>query len=153
MHISEDIKWQVQNFLDQAKADHVQRLAVGAVVMKDSAILLLTRSNEDILPCHLEIPGGEVDEGEDFFEALKRELFEETAIVCTGIFSCLEPFDFWVGKQKVRQLNFVVKTEQSEIALNPKEHESYNWHDSNESLDGKIITPEMRKLVESSFLL
>ncbi|HLD63435.1 MAG TPA: NUDIX hydrolase [Candidatus Peribacteraceae bacterium] len=153
MQVSEDIKRQVQNFLSQAKADYVHRLAVGAVVTKGSAILLLTRSDEDMLPRHLEIPGGGVDEGEDIFSALKRELFEETALTCTAILSCLEPFDFWVGKQKVRQLNFVVKTEQSEIALNPKEHESYSWHDSNESLDGKIITPEMRKLVESSFLL
>ena len=54
---------------------------VGAVLIKDNNIILARRSkNLKNFPNLFEFPGGKVEKGETFKEALKRELFEELNI-------------------------------------------------------------------------
>tara|TARA_B110001450_G_scaffold163897_1_gene152804 strand:- start:1731 stop:2207 length:477 start_codon:yes stop_codon:yes gene_type:complete len=54
---------------------------VGAVLIKDNNIILARRSkNLTNFPNLFEFPGGKVEKGETFKEALKRELFEELNI-------------------------------------------------------------------------
>ena len=54
---------------------------VGAVLIKDNNIILARRSNNlKNFPNLFEFPGGKVEKGETFKEALKRELHEELNI-------------------------------------------------------------------------
>ncbi len=54
--------------------------AVGAVVFKDQAVLLVRRGKPPALGCWA-IPGGSVELGETLQEAAEREIWEETGIV------------------------------------------------------------------------
>ncbi len=54
-------------------------VGVGAVVLKDNAILLVKRANEPCSGCW-SIPGGVVDYGESLLHAVSRELLEETGL-------------------------------------------------------------------------
>ena len=55
-----------------------QIIGVTACIIKDNKILLLKRSSdENFLPNHFEMPGGEVELGEPPEIALKREIQEE----------------------------------------------------------------------------
>lgn len=55
------------------------QVGVGAVVIRDSTILLVRRAND---PCrgYWAIPGGRIEYGESIGEAAVRELYEETSI-------------------------------------------------------------------------
>ena len=56
------------------------RAAVGAVVFKDDAVLLVQRSNAPAMGMWA-IPGGSVRLGESLQAAAEREVFEETGVV------------------------------------------------------------------------
>lgn len=56
-------------------------LAEVVLQAEDNTILLVKRSGtDDKRPLQWDVPGGHVDEDEDFTLAAKRELFEETGI-------------------------------------------------------------------------
>jgi 8-oxo-dGTP diphosphatase len=54
-------------------------LGVGAIVIHDDKILLVKRGNPPCKGCWA-IPGGHVEYGESIYDAVLRELFEETNI-------------------------------------------------------------------------
>jgi ADP-ribose pyrophosphatase len=62
------------------KYPHAPRLAVGAVVFKDDAVLLVRRGKPPALGIWA-IPGGSVRLGETLQAAAEREILEETGIV------------------------------------------------------------------------
>jgi len=57
------------------------RMAVGAVIVEDDALLLIRRANEPGAG-RWSLPGGRVDWGETLAHAVVREVFEETGIEC-----------------------------------------------------------------------
>ncbi|MEO0700089.1 MAG: NUDIX hydrolase [Pseudomonadota bacterium] len=59
-------------------------LAVGAVVMKGQEVLLIKRGRAP-LEGQWSIPGGKVERGETLYQAIIREVEEETGIVCDPI--------------------------------------------------------------------
>lgn len=72
-----------------------------------------------------EFPGGKVDSGEDFYEALKREITEETGLKVSfqrvaGAVEMEMP-DF-----KVAQIILEANTQASEVRLS-NEHSEYAW--------------------------
>jgi 8-oxo-dGTP diphosphatase len=50
---------------------------VTALVVRDGAILMCQRHRDKYLPLHWEFPGGKVEQGETFTDALLREVKEE----------------------------------------------------------------------------
>jgi 8-oxo-dGTP pyrophosphatase MutT (NUDIX family) len=63
---------------------HVFTYAKAALVSKDGRILILTRSAEvRNRPNELDLPGGMVDDGEDIYAGLLRELNEEIGMTMT----------------------------------------------------------------------
>ncbi|MEZ0290795.1 MAG: NUDIX hydrolase [Sulfolobales archaeon] len=63
-----------------SEKNKVIKVGVGAVVLRDDKILLIKRRNFPD-PELWSIPGGYVKFGETIFEAVKRELYEETGLV------------------------------------------------------------------------
>jgi 8-oxo-dGTP diphosphatase len=55
------------------------RLCVGFLVTRGDEVLVLTRGHQPRRG-YLDLPGGFLEEGEDFERAARRELFEETAL-------------------------------------------------------------------------
>jgi 8-oxo-dGTP diphosphatase len=53
---------------------------VAALIIRESKILICQRKEDQAMPLKWEFPGGKVEYGEDFKEALHRELDEELGI-------------------------------------------------------------------------
>ena len=119
----------ISGLLEKAEQDSIQKLVVGAIIIKDGCILILRRaSTEDFLPGLEEIPSGGVDAGETLLEALHREVWEETGLTITEICSYENAFDYVSGSgRKTREFNFLVKTDGHHVTLNPKEHDHFAW--------------------------
>lgn len=118
----------MDELIAQAQKDGVQKLVVGAYVMRDDKILLIQRSaTEDFLPNMWEIPSGGVDDGEGLIEALQREVFEETGLMLGKVGKFSDFFDYVSGSgRKARQFNFIV-TASGAVQLNPVEHQAHVW--------------------------
>lgn len=112
---------------EEAKNQGISRFVVGAVVLSESAVLLLERPKSDFMGGIYELPSGKVEEGESLADALYREVLEETGITIAEIKSYLGHFDYESKSgKKTRQFNFlVVGKEPMEIVL--QEHDNYAW--------------------------
>lgn len=111
----------------QAKADGITHLSTGIVIIKNGKILIVRRAANDFLGGNYELPGGGVDEGESFYEAVKREVLEETGLAVEAIVGVFDGFDYSTDKKpKVRQTNFIVEVKPGEVRLSD-EHDDYKW--------------------------
>ncbi len=116
----------IHELLEKCKEDQIQKIVVGAIISKDSNILLLERPEDDFMGGIFELPSGNVEQGEEIIPALKREIIEETGLQPLKIVDFLNSFDYKSGSGKnVRQLNFIVEVEEGEIKLT--EHDSFSW--------------------------
>lgn len=107
--------------------EYVFGLAVRALIFDDDGkILILKRSTESKTnPGKWELPGGKVDQGEDFDKALIREVYEETGLKIT--------LDNVIGASQqnlplIRAVHIIMagKIEEGELNLS-SEHEGYAW--------------------------
>ena len=135
-----------EDLIEEAKKEGIGRFVVGAVIDKDSAILLLKRSRDDFLGEIYEIPSGEIEEGEVIAKALHREVEEETGLKVEEIKKYLGHFDYESEKgEKTRQFNFVV-TVREPIKIKLQEHEGYVWT-IREELDEYLITDALKGIL------
>ncbi|SEU14322.1 8-oxo-dGTP diphosphatase [Pseudomonas sp. NFR09] len=64
----------------QSVEGKVERFVVAGVAQRAGCVLLLRRKKEDFMGGIYELPSGKVEEGESLFEALRREVNEETGL-------------------------------------------------------------------------
>ncbi|MCY0879775.1 MAG: NUDIX hydrolase [Firmicutes bacterium] len=131
----------------QAEADArgIASTVVGLVVARNDRILLLKRRPDDFMPNLWEIPGGHVDPGETLPEALRRELWEETALTLVRVQQYLGYFDYDGEFGRTRQWNFLVDAA-GDVVQHP-EHSDAAWA-SREEARRLPMTAEMRHTVE-----
>ena len=116
----------IQRLTAEAEGDGVQQLVVGAVVRRDSAVLLLRRPQDDFMGGIWELPSGKVEAGEQLDAALIREVQEETGLAVTRIADYLGCFDYTSGSGRwSRQFNFAVDVAATPVEL--QEHDAYLW--------------------------
>lgn len=107
--------------------NHVYGLAVRALVSDDNGkILIIKRSTDSKTnPGKWELPGGKVDQGESFDQALLREVYEETNLKIS--------LDHVVGASEqnlhvIRAVHIIMsgKIMDGELKIS-SEHEGYAW--------------------------
>ena len=134
---------------EKGKKDGINHFSSGIAVMKEDRILIIKRSIDDFLGGNYELPGGEIEDGETFFDGVTRELKEETGLNLKGISLLFEGFDYNTEtKNRVRQVNFLVTTDTYEITLS-HEHESFLWVGI-DGINNLTMTEEMRKCIREA---
>ena len=118
----------IDNLVRTAIAEEIQKLVVGAVIQNNGRYLLLRRASTDFMGGLVELASGGVDPKESLFEALVREIKEETSLEVIEIVGYLSSFDYKSGSGKrARQFNFVVSVSDDAVKLDPQEHDWYAW--------------------------
>lgn len=109
------------------QADGIQKVVVGAVILRDNKALLVRRTVKEFMGGLVELPSGGVDSGENILDALVREVKEETNLDVENIQAYIGSFDYASGSgKKTRQLNFTVSATGA-LRLNPEEHDEFFW--------------------------
>lgn len=119
--------------IEKAKEDGIEKLVVGGVIFNDeNKCLILSRKADDFMGGIDEIPSGKLEKGEGLFDALIREVKEESNLDVTQIVSYINYFDYLSGSgKKSRQYNFVVKVNNyGDIKLT--EHNEFKWQSLDE---------------------
>ena len=123
---------------------------VGAVIQRDSSVLLLKRPKDDFMGGIYELPSGRVEDEESLDIALHREVEEETGLRIREIKRYLGHFDYKSKSgKKTRQFNFIVAVgEPLEIKL--QEHDYFVWVDKNQ-LQQYPVTDSVKQILDSLF--
>lgn len=132
-----------ENYLmEKAKEDGIEKLVVGGIVRNKDKYLIMSRKQDDFMGGIDEIPSGKLEAGETLFEAVIREVKEETNLDVTNIDEYIDYFDYLSGSgKKSRQYNFVVSVKDFED-IKLTEHDGFKWQDINECNANKHITPK-----------
>ncbi len=139
-----------KNLIREAQESGINRYVVGAVIQRDSSVLLLERHKDDFMGGIYELPSGRVEDGESLDIALYREVEEETGLKIREIKMYLGHFDYESKSGKrTRQFNFTVTVgEPLEIKL--QEHDNYVWA-NNDQLQQYPVTDSVKKVLGTFF--
>lgn len=91
-----------------------------------------------------------MDYGESLFQSVEREMIEETGLIPKTLSAYLGSFDFTLRDgRKVRQFNFLIEPETTEVTLNPVEHSAFHWLYPTDMayLDSILMSHQMRQCV------
>jgi 8-oxo-dGTP diphosphatase len=120
-------------------------LAVAAIIRDGQGrILLLKRSDDDsINPGKWDLPGGKIDKGETFDQALVREVREESGLA-VGLCHVAGAGELELPDKRIAYLILECTAESGDVSLSP-EHSVYCWIDPTEAavLD---LAPQYRDL-------
>lgn len=108
----------------------------------------MTRKQDDFLGGIDEIPGGNIEENETMWEALFREIKEETNLDVERILNYINSFDYESRSgKKAREYNFSVKVKSIDN-IKLSEHDSYKWQSIKEIRKNPKITDEVKYTLE-----
>lgn len=133
----------------EAKKDGVEKIVVGAIITNcNGDVFIAKRKKNDFMGSYYEIPGGHVEQSETIYEALVREIKEETNLDVESVISYINYFDYFSSSgRKTRQYNFVVKVKSiNNIILT--EHDCYKWL----SINNLTRTGKMSKEVKETLM-
>ena len=138
-----------RELITEAAKVGIERLVVGALLVRKSEVLVLRRRSEEFMGGMFELPSGRVEEGETLKDALKREVREETGLRIKTILDYLGSFDYQSGSGKpTRQFNFSAESFPGKLKLSPMEHDMYQWIGPQE-VDGVNISDSVATLLRA----
>ena len=107
---------------------HKLRVASKALILKNNQVLILQRKrNSPNDKIEWDIPGGGIETGESFIEALVREVKEETNL-SVKIFDIIRAWNCIDNDKMLYGVTFATDYIAGDIILSP-EHENYIWMD------------------------
>lgn len=137
-----------ESLVVQARMDGIERLVVGAVIVRGGKVLLLRRKAGDFMEGIYELPSGVLEGEESLVQALVREVKEETALEVVGVVRYLGSFDYLSGSGRpTRQFSFEVSVgTDNDVRLS--EHDSYLWAGVSD-LEEIQVSREVRQILET----
>lgn len=134
--------------IEKSKEDGIIKNVVGALIIKEGKVLIMTRKPDDFMGGIDELPSGNMENGENIYEALLREVKEETNLEIEHVVSYVNSFDYLSSSgKKARQYNFSVTVKSTED-IKLTEHDSYKWMSIDEAMDDILITDEVKNTLE-----
>ena len=135
--------------IEKGKEEGIIKNVVGAIVLNEkNEVLIMSRKKDDFMGGIDELPSGNMKSGEKVYEALTREIKEETNLDMEKVSAYINYFDYIAGNgKKARQFNFAV-TVKSTDNIKLTEHDSYKWLSINEARDSAKITDEVKFALE-----
>lgn len=124
--------------------------AVAAIVRGDKIFLAQRSDTKQMYPGHYEAPGGHVQIGETFVDALRREVREELG-VSVQIHSIVDAYTFeseGVWKAEVMYLCGIDDVDQPQ--LNPEDHQADGWF-TRKDLDTLPIVGLLKEPLRKAF--
>ena len=108
----------------------------------------MSRKTDDFMGGIDELPSGNMEQGENIYEAIIREVKEETNLDVVNVKSYIGSFDYIFGSgKKARQYNFALNVKNTgNIILT--EHDEYNWLTIEEIRKSSKITEEVKYILE-----
>jgi len=135
--------------LVKGKEDEIEKNVVGAIIVnKDDKVLIMSRKEDDFMGGIDELPSGNLEKNEGIYEALVREVKEETNLDLDYVVSYINSFDYLSKSgKKARQYNFLIKVKNAGN-IKITEHDNYKWQSIKEIRENKKITDEVKNCVE-----
>lgn len=135
--------------IEKGKEEGIIKNVVGAIVLNENnEVLIMSRKADDFMGGIDELPSGNMESGEKVYDALVREVKEETNLDIESVTSYINSFDYISGSgKKARQFNFAV-TVKSTDDVKLTEHDSYKWMSIDEARNSAKITDEVKFVLE-----
>ena len=135
--------------IKKGKQDGIVKNVVGAIILNEkNEALIMSRKIDDFMGGIDELPSGNMEQGENIYEALVREVKEETNLDVINVKSYIGSFDYISGSgKKARQYNFVLDFRNTENII-LTEHDEYNWLTIEEIRKSNKITDEVKYILE-----
>ena len=133
----------------KGKQEGIVKNVVGAIILNEkNKVLIMSRKTDDFMGGIDELPSGNMEQGENIYDALVREVKEETNLDVVNVKSYIGSFDYISGSgKKARQYNFVLDVKNTENII-LTEHDEYNWLTIEEIRKSKKRTDEVKYILE-----
>lgn len=113
--------------------------AVAAIYDGDKIFLAQRNDSKAMYPAHYEVPGGHIQIGEDFYQALTREIDEELH-VSVEVERIVDAYTFESEGIWKAEVMFLCRLNGGQrIQLNPEDHQSGDWYTREQLADLKIV--------------
>ena len=128
--------------IKKGKQEGIVKNVVGAIILNEKdEVLIMSRKTDDFMGGIDELPSGNMEQVENIYEALVREVKEETNLDVVNVKS-------YIGSgKKARQYNFVLDVKNTENII-LIEHDEYNWLTIEEIRKSSKITDEVKYILE-----
>ena len=133
----------------KGEQEGIVKNVVGAIILNEkNQVLIMSRKTDDFMGGIDELPSGNMEQGENIYDALVREVKEETNLDVVNVKLYIGSFDYISGKgKKARQYNFVLDVKNTgNIILT--EHDEYKWLTIEEIRKSNKITDEVKYILE-----
>ena len=133
----------------KGKQEGIVKNVVGAIILNEkNKVLIVSRKTDDFMGGIDELPSGNMEQGENIYDALVREVKEETNLDIVNVKSYIGSFDYISGSgKKARQYNFVLDVKNTENII-LTEQDEYNWVTIEEIRKSNKITDEVKYILE-----
>ena len=135
--------------IKKGKEEGIIKNVVGAIILNEkNQVLIMSRKIDDFMGGIDELPSGNMEQGENIYDAIIREVKEETNLDVVNVKSYIGSFDYISGSgKKSRQYNFVLDVKNIENII-LTEHDKYNWLTIEEIRKSSKITEEVKYILE-----